>query len=102
MDTGLHDHDVFTVGTDVTWLDPEEETWHLDKIRRFSDSGGRTVLLSHHQLFTAFDPIGRYADRSPAQRAATAPVLAGRVTGGCCYLGAFAGRVGAREPRVAA
>lgn len=76
MDTGLHDHDVFTVGSDVTWLDPEEEAWHVDKIRRFSATGGRSILLSHHQLFTAFDPIGKYADRPPKQRAINPKLMA--------------------------
>ena len=39
---------------------------------------------------------------SPAQREGKEPVFEGRVTGGCCSHGAVAGRVGAREPRVAA
>lgn len=52
MDTGLHDCDPFTVTSNVTFLDPQEAAWHLDKL---NNSGGRkTVLLSHHQLFTAF------------------------------------------------
>jgi hypothetical protein len=33
----------------------DEATWHLDKIARFS---GRTILLSHHQLYSAHDPCG--------------------------------------------
>jgi len=57
MDTGLHDCVPFTVTSNVTFLDPQEAAWHLDKL---NNSGGRkTVLLSHHQLFTAFgDGIG--------------------------------------------
>ena len=61
MDTGLHDQDPFDVNTNVTYLDPQEEAWHLDKIRRFSEGGGRTILLSHHQLFSAFSAIGKGA-----------------------------------------
>jgi len=59
MDTGLHDHDPFDVTGDVTWLEPAEEAWHVDKVRRFSKNGGRTILLSHHQLFSAFSAIGK-------------------------------------------
>jgi hypothetical protein len=52
MDTGLHDCDPFTVTTNVTFLDQKEAEWHVDKL---TNSGGRqTILMSHHQLFTAF------------------------------------------------
>jgi hypothetical protein len=58
MDTGLHDCDPFTVTTNVTFLDPKEAAWHVDKL---NNAGGRqTILLSHHQPFTAFlDGIGQ-------------------------------------------
>ena len=69
MDTGLHDSDPFTVSKDVTYLDPQEEEWHVDKVREFSAGGGRTILLSHHQLFSAFDGIGDYASRPDGARA---------------------------------
>jgi hypothetical protein len=64
MDTGLHDCDPFTVTANVTFLDPQEAIWHLDKL---NNSGGRqTVLLSHHQLFTAFgDGLGQGQDGKP-------------------------------------
>lgn len=61
MDTGLHDQDPFDVVENVTYLDPQEEAWHVDKVRRFSEGGGRTILLSHHQLFSAFSSIGQGA-----------------------------------------
>jgi len=32
------------------WLQPNEVAWHRDKLDNF---GGATILLSHHQLFTA-------------------------------------------------
>jgi hypothetical protein len=67
MDTGLHDQDPFDVTDNVTYLDPQEEAWHIDKIRRFSQGGGRTILLSHHQLFSAFDAIGKQAINSRLQ-----------------------------------
>jgi hypothetical protein len=61
MDTGLHDHDPLDVTGDVTYLDPQEEAWHVDKVRRFSQTGGRTILFSHHQLFSAFSAIAKGA-----------------------------------------
>jgi hypothetical protein len=68
MDTGYHDFDPLMVNTSVTWLrdgtgddgrqseDPYSELeWHLEKL---TDAGGRrTVLLSHHPLFTRNSPI---------------------------------------------
>jgi hypothetical protein len=52
MDTGLNDCDPFTVASNITYLDPKEAAWHVDKL---NNAGGRkTILLSHHQLFTAF------------------------------------------------
>lgn len=69
MDTGLNDHDPFTVSKDVTYLDPKEEAWHMDKVKEFSASGGRTILLSHHQLFSAFEGIGDYASRPEEEQA---------------------------------
>lgn len=75
MDTGLHDHDPFTVSSDVTFLDPDEEAWHIDKVRRFSEAGGRTVLLSHHQPFSAFSGIGDYKSRPAGQRAVNSNLM---------------------------
>jgi hypothetical protein len=50
MDTGLNDDNPFTSHFKVTYLDPAEVDWHLDK---FKNVGKRkTVLLSHHQLFS--------------------------------------------------
>lgn len=52
MDTGYHDCDPFTVETNLTYLARTEANWHLDKLKHAD--GRRTILLSHHQLFTAF------------------------------------------------
>jgi hypothetical protein len=66
MDTGYHDTDPFTVLTNLTYLEPSEVTWHLDKIQKngvdvdltVNPSGVRgTVLLSHHQLMS-FTGVG--------------------------------------------
>jgi hypothetical protein len=56
MDTGLHDSDPLHVSETLTFLEKDEEDWHVARIAEFS---GRTVLLSHHQLFSAFSPIGK-------------------------------------------
>lgn len=55
MDTSLHDSNPVTVD-DATTLDDKEVVWMQDKV---NNAGGRkTMLLSHHQLFTAYDKIG--------------------------------------------
>ncbi|MEM9557958.1 MAG: metallophosphoesterase [Acidobacteriota bacterium] len=76
MDTGLHDHDPLTVSTQVTWLEPSEEAWHVDKVGRFAATGGRTILFSHHQLFSAFERIGRLDDKPAGEEAANPKLLA--------------------------
>lgn len=55
MDTGLHDSDPTKEG-DPTFLEDTEVAWVKDKV---NNAGGRkTVLLSHHQLFTTYEKIG--------------------------------------------
>ncbi len=56
LDTGLHDYSPLSVDDAVTHLEDDEIAWHCDRIREF---GGRTILLSHHQPFSAFSPIGK-------------------------------------------
>ncbi|HEY3840501.1 MAG TPA: metallophosphoesterase [Bryobacteraceae bacterium] len=60
MDTGYGDHDIFTVANDTTQLQPSEVQWHMDKIA--SADGRRIILLSHHQLYSAFEKIGTAAN----------------------------------------
>jgi len=58
MDTSLHDSNPNTVN-DATSVDDLEIIWMKDKV---NNAGGRkTILLSHHQLFTAFEKIGKQA-----------------------------------------
>ena len=76
MDTGLHDRDPFTVAEVVTFLEDTEAAWHLDKINRFHAARGRTILLSHHQLFSAYNGIGKLSDKSPGQEAYNPKLLA--------------------------
>ena len=42
MDTGLHDCDPISVTTNVTFLDPKEAVWHVDKL---NNAGGRQTIL---------------------------------------------------------
>ncbi len=55
MDTGLHDANPAWCGAAATYLENTELVWHKDKM----DSAGRrrTVLVSHHPLFTAYENI---------------------------------------------
>src|ERR1051326_301971 len=55
LDTGLHDNDPMKVTDVLTFLEKDEEDWHAARIQEFP---GRTILLSHHQLFSAFSQIG--------------------------------------------
>ncbi|MEW6643643.1 MAG: metallophosphoesterase [Pseudomonadota bacterium] len=70
MDTGLHDDNPATVAGALTYLEEDELAWHCDRIREFP---GRTILLSHHQLFSAFSPIG--AADAQGKRSAVNPLL---------------------------
>lgn len=56
MDSSLHDSDTFTVATNVTRLDEREALWHQQKLE--NNQGRKSVLLSHHQLFTAYGSVG--------------------------------------------
>jgi Calcineurin-like phosphoesterase len=63
MDTGLHDNDPGSVISNLTYLDPQELAWHQDKI---ANAGGRkTILLSHHQLFSAAGSVGNSPEGKP-------------------------------------
>jgi hypothetical protein len=76
MDTGYNDFDPLKVTTSVTWVrdgtgedsqrttDPYSELeWHLEKL---AGAGARkTVLLSHHPLFTRNEPLGTNRSVNP-------------------------------------
>ena len=53
-----------TSNVDQVTVRPDELQWHLDKLSKFS---GRSILLSHHQLYSALDVCG------VAQRQIAAP-----------------------------
>jgi hypothetical protein len=63
-DTGVHDCDPFTAitarltnGAAATYLNPDEENWHIARLAEKPDWD--TIILSHHQVFSAFSAIGR-------------------------------------------
>jgi hypothetical protein len=53
LDTGKHDADPTAAGKNVTFLEPTEVDWLKHKMA--TADGRKTVLLSHHQLYTAFE-----------------------------------------------
>ena len=53
MDTGLNDR--VPTGAQPTYLQDTEVAWLKDKVQ--NAGGRRTILLSHHQLFTAYEDI---------------------------------------------
>jgi hypothetical protein len=58
LDTAVHDANPSQAGQ-PTWLEDSEVAWLKDKV---NNAGGRkTILLSHHQLFTAYETIGGHA-----------------------------------------
>jgi 3',5'-cyclic AMP phosphodiesterase CpdA len=58
MDTGLHDSNPSKEG-DPTWLEDSEVAWLKDKVNHAE--GRKTILLSHHPLFSA----GESPDKTP-------------------------------------
>jgi hypothetical protein len=56
MDTGKHDFSPISVAHVETFVEDAELEWHEARIREFP---GRTILLSHHQLFSSFSTIGK-------------------------------------------
>lgn len=56
MDTGLHDYSPLSVTDALTFVEEDEQEW-LE--RRVAEFAGRTILVSHHQPFSAFSQIGK-------------------------------------------
>ena len=54
MDTGQFDFNPIAVNHTQTHVDPAELEWHAQRVAEFP---GKTILLSHHQLFSAFSQI---------------------------------------------
>ncbi|HEY4921403.1 MAG TPA: metallophosphoesterase [Xanthobacteraceae bacterium] len=67
MDTGYDDcdptDDAMSTLTRGPRLHPTELVWHYDKLENFS---GSTILLSHHQLYSAFSEINGQSAWGPA------------------------------------
>jgi Calcineurin-like phosphoesterase len=56
MDTGLHDSNPVGLGQTPTFLDPDEAAWVCGKVN--GQGSRKTILLSHHQLFSGYEKIG--------------------------------------------
>ena len=56
MDTGLHDSNPVGLGQTPTFLDPDEAEWVCGKVK--GQGNRKTILLSHHQLFSGYEKIG--------------------------------------------
>jgi predicted phosphodiesterase len=57
MDTGNRDQDPLTVSTNMTSLNDSELDFHFDKFQSAGDR--KTILMSHHQLFSPFGSVGQ-------------------------------------------
>ncbi|NNF34276.1 MAG: metallophosphoesterase [Saprospiraceae bacterium] len=52
-DTGINDPS-YTHKNEHPGLEPDEYTWHYDKLKNFTNKGkGRTIFMTHHPLFSA-------------------------------------------------
>jgi predicted phosphodiesterase len=56
MDTGYNDHNLKLVADDITELRPDEAAWHKEQLK--AAASRKIILMSHHQLFSAFATIG--------------------------------------------
>ena len=70
MDTGNRDQYPLSVSTNMTSLNETEIGWHIEKFR--SAENRKTILFSHHQLFSPFSAVGQADDK---QRLAYNPNL---------------------------
>jgi hypothetical protein len=63
MDTGQHDYSPLGIDDVVTFVEADEQLWLKRRINEFA---GRSILMSHHQLFSAFSRIGPKDERGRA------------------------------------
>jgi len=68
MDTGFHDvNPVKTaLGSSMTHVREEELLWQKKHIREALDAKKRIILLSHHQVFSAYSTVGEYEKKNLA------------------------------------
>ncbi|MBB3318712.1 hypothetical protein FHT77_004621 [Rhizobium sp. BK181] len=70
LDTGKHDYSPYGVGDALVTIDDDELDWHVKRMEEFQ---GKTILLSHHQLFSAYSEVG--PKLATGKRKATNPHL---------------------------
>ncbi|MGA2409969.1 MAG: metallophosphoesterase [Candidatus Binataceae bacterium] len=59
VDTGFNDHNPFTVDSEATCIQSKELEWVEEQLK--AAQGARTIFLSHHPLFSAFEDIAKAA-----------------------------------------
>jgi predicted phosphodiesterase len=59
MDTGNRDNNPLFSGSAMTSIHEAEVQWHRERIMQGRKENKRTILLSHHQLFSPFTSVGR-------------------------------------------
>ncbi|HEX5725682.1 MAG TPA: metallophosphoesterase [Longimicrobiaceae bacterium] len=57
LDTGYHDRDPFTVDSNITFLTKDQVEWLREAMGTCGSR--RTVLLTHHQLYSAAGDVGQ-------------------------------------------
>jgi Calcineurin-like phosphoesterase len=66
VDTGFNDHDPLTVNSTTTRIQDQELNWLKAQVEGAGDA--KTVLLSHHPLFSAFEDIDSKPVNDPLLR----------------------------------
>jgi hypothetical protein len=62
LDTGINDHDPFTVNQATPTLTDDQLDWLT---KNMQNGNGRTILLSHHPLFSAYERINDKSTNNP-------------------------------------
>jgi Calcineurin-like phosphoesterase len=66
LDTGVNDYDPFNVDTSTPTLKATEFEWLEDKVT--NSAGARTVIMSHHPLFSVYERINSQPVNEPLHR----------------------------------
>ncbi|HEX8694902.1 MAG TPA: metallophosphoesterase [Longimicrobium sp.] len=73
LDTGYNDRDPFTVESNITALTDDQVAWLADVMG--SAGGRRTILLTHHQLYSGAGPVGEQDQGGQTVRWGINPLL---------------------------
>ncbi|GAX77924.1 hypothetical protein CEUSTIGMA_g5366.t1 [Chlamydomonas eustigma] len=64
LDTGYNDRDVFSIESDMTYLEDNQAEWANYQISAAKAAGKRVIVNSHHQLFTRSSTVGQSSNGS--------------------------------------